>query len=146
MFLKLWHCRIIWYLFVSFKTIILCSVHSVRFVKMCFLLKYGSWKPQLKSWNTNHESLNWTLYKTYNNKSCNVCSLINNIHHKTFISVLMLIFLPWIEAQQGPPQTSKMESFATTLWLYFVICMLFFWKNVIPYYIIEKTLSHNPII
>ena len=40
-FLKLWHCRIIWYLLVGFKTIILCSVHSIRFVKMCFfLLKY----------------------------------------------------------------------------------------------------------
>ena len=25
------------------------------------LLKYGSWKLQLESWNTNHESLNWTL-------------------------------------------------------------------------------------
>ena len=41
MFLKLWHCRIIWYLFVGFKTIILCSVNSIRFVKMwVFLLKY----------------------------------------------------------------------------------------------------------
>ena len=70
----------------SFKTIILCSVHSIRFVKMCFLLKYGSWKPQLKSWNTNHEPLNRTLYKTYNNKSWYGCSLINNIHHKTLIS------------------------------------------------------------
>ena len=28
---------------------------------MCFLLKYGSWKLQLESWNTNHESLNRTL-------------------------------------------------------------------------------------
>ena len=28
---------------------------------MCFLLKYGSWKPQLELWNTNHESFNWTL-------------------------------------------------------------------------------------
>ena len=28
---------------------------------MCSLLKYGSWKLQLESWNTNHESLNRTL-------------------------------------------------------------------------------------
>ena len=28
---------------------------------MCFLLKYDSWKLQLESWNTNHESLNQTL-------------------------------------------------------------------------------------
>ena len=61
MFLKLWQYRIIWHLFAGFKTIILCSVHSAWFVKMYFLLKYGSWKPQLESWNTNHESLNWTL-------------------------------------------------------------------------------------
>ena len=26
----------------NFKTIILCSVHSIRFLKMRFLLKYGS--------------------------------------------------------------------------------------------------------
>ena len=31
-FLELWHCRIIWYLFEGFKTTIVCSVHSVRFV------------------------------------------------------------------------------------------------------------------
>ena len=29
---------------------------------MCFLLKYGSWKLQLESWNTNHEWLNRTLF------------------------------------------------------------------------------------
>ena len=28
---------------------------------MCFLLKYGSWKPQLELWNTNHESFNLNL-------------------------------------------------------------------------------------
>ena len=32
-FLRLWHCQIIWYLFESFKTIMLCSVRSIRFVK-----------------------------------------------------------------------------------------------------------------
>ena len=28
---------------------------------MCFLLKYGSWKLHLKSWNTNYKSLNQIL-------------------------------------------------------------------------------------
>ena len=35
-FLKLWHRQIIWYLFASFKDIILCSVHSIWFVKCVF--------------------------------------------------------------------------------------------------------------
>ena len=52
-----WQCLIIWYLSVGFKTIILCSIHSIRLVKICFLQKYNSWKPQLELWNTNHESL-----------------------------------------------------------------------------------------
>ena len=39
MFLKLWHCQIISYLFASFKTIILCSVHSVWFMKYVFSAK-----------------------------------------------------------------------------------------------------------
>ena len=39
MFLKLWHCQIIWYLFAAFKTIILCSVHSLWFVKYVFSAK-----------------------------------------------------------------------------------------------------------
>ena len=52
---------IIWYLFVGFMTIILRSLHYIRFLKICFLLKYGSWKPQLESRNSNQKSLNWTL-------------------------------------------------------------------------------------
>ena len=32
MFLKLRQCRIIWYLFAGFKPIILCSVHSIKFL------------------------------------------------------------------------------------------------------------------
>ena len=57
MFLKLCKCRIIWYLLTGLKIIILCCVHSKRFVKYVFSAKYGSWKLQLESWNTNHESL-----------------------------------------------------------------------------------------
>ena len=30
---SMWHCRVIWYLFVSFKTI-LCSVHSIWFLSI----------------------------------------------------------------------------------------------------------------
>ena len=61
MFLKLWHCQIMWYLFVGFKTITLCSVHCCRSWNMCFLLKYDPWKLQLYSWNMNPESLDQTL-------------------------------------------------------------------------------------
>ena len=37
--LKLWHCQITWYLFAGFKTIILCSIHSIQFVKYVFSAK-----------------------------------------------------------------------------------------------------------
>ena len=33
MFLKLWHCQIIWYLLAGYKTIILCFVLSIGLVK-----------------------------------------------------------------------------------------------------------------
>ena len=36
MFLKVWLCRIIWYLFAGFKTITLCSVSSIWFMKYVF--------------------------------------------------------------------------------------------------------------
>ena len=39
MFLKLWQYRIIWYLFTGFKIIILCSVHSLWFVRYVFSAK-----------------------------------------------------------------------------------------------------------
>ena len=54
-FLKLWHCQIIWYIFVGFKTIMLFSVHCIRFMKWVFsvkiwflktstrIMKYKSW-------------------------------------------------------------------------------------------------------
>ena len=38
MFLKLWHDHIIWYLFPGLRTIILCSVWSLWFVKYTFFL------------------------------------------------------------------------------------------------------------
>ena len=66
MFLKLWHCQIVWYLFAGFKTIILCSVPSIWFViyvfsgKICYMktstrvVKYESRvvksNPGSKSW------------------------------------------------------------------------------------------------
>ena len=36
---KLWYYQIIWYLFAGFNTIILCSVHSIWFVKYLFSAK-----------------------------------------------------------------------------------------------------------
>ena len=39
MFSKLWQCQTVWYLFASFKTIILCSLHSMRFMKYVFSAK-----------------------------------------------------------------------------------------------------------
>ena len=39
MFLKLWHCQIIWNLFLGLKIIILCFVHTVWFVKYVFFAK-----------------------------------------------------------------------------------------------------------
>ena len=51
MLLRLWHCWILWYFLAGFKTIILCLVHSNTIYKMCFLLRYGLWKFQLKSCN-----------------------------------------------------------------------------------------------
>ena len=41
MLLKLWHCWLIWYLFAGFKTLILCSGHSIWFVK--YLLSAKIW-------------------------------------------------------------------------------------------------------
>ena len=38
-FSQLWQCQIIWYLFESFKTIILCSVCSMQFVKYVLPIK-----------------------------------------------------------------------------------------------------------
>ena len=57
-FLKLWHCQVIWYLFAGLKII---SFTPYDLLNMCFLLKYGSWKLQLESWNANHELLNRIL-------------------------------------------------------------------------------------
>ena len=39
MFLKLWHCQTIWYLLAGFTITILCSVHSMWFVKYVFFAK-----------------------------------------------------------------------------------------------------------
>ena len=55
---------------------------------MCFLLKYGSWKLQLESWNTNHESFNRSL-KYISFMSCLFVKYIwNNNKKKTNIEVL----------------------------------------------------------
>ena len=35
-FLKLQHCQLIWFLFAGFKNMILCSVHSIKFMKYVF--------------------------------------------------------------------------------------------------------------
>ena len=72
MLLNLWHCHTTWYLIAGFKsTIILCFLFSLYDLSnMCFLLKYLSWKLQLKSRNTNHESLHQTLFEKNNWKVC----------------------------------------------------------------------------
>ena len=69
--LKLWHRQIIWYLFANFKTIILCSVCSIRFVKYVLstkiwfvktstrILKYES--RVIKS-NSDHVVHKWPLW------------------------------------------------------------------------------------
>ena len=59
--LKLWHCQITWYLFAGFKTIILFFFTVSDLSNTCFLQKYGLWKLQLNSWNTNDELINQTL-------------------------------------------------------------------------------------
>ena len=53
----------------------------------CFLLKYGSWKLQLESWNMNHESLNqpWNTKKV---ESWKLISLSN-----FYMSSVSVIFL-----------------------------------------------------
>ena len=50
--------QIIWYLFADLN-LVFCPFYMIR--EVCFQQKYDSWKPQLESWNTNHESLNRTL-------------------------------------------------------------------------------------
>ena len=77
--LKLWHYQLIWFLVAGLKTIILCSVHSVWFLKHAFT--YGPWKFQLESWNMNHESLNQTL-----------CDLLTN-DNLTKVIVLYYVLL-----------------------------------------------------
>ena len=47
-FLKLWYCQIIWYLFAGFKVIILCSFHSIWFVKYVFSAKLRFVKPSTR--------------------------------------------------------------------------------------------------
>ena len=50
------------YLFVGFKTIILCYVHSIQFMKYVFSAKTWLVKTSIReSWNKNHKSLNQTL-------------------------------------------------------------------------------------
>ena len=88
-FLKLCHCQIIWYLFAGFKAMILCSVHSIWFVK-CFLLNYDLWKLQLESWNTNHESLYQTLKKNIESAQ------IINYMTTNFKALLLLLAAEWI--------------------------------------------------
>ena len=68
MFLKLLPYWIIWYLFVGFKTIILCSVHSIHFMKYVLSAKYGLWKGKVESWNMNHKLLNQILMLAWNCK------------------------------------------------------------------------------
>ena len=58
---SMWHCRVIWYLFASFKTI-LCSVHSIWFLSIwifCWnvicenltrIVKYVKLHPKFRDW------------------------------------------------------------------------------------------------
>ena len=54
-------CWIIWYLFAGLN-LVFSPFYIIR--EICFQQKYDSWKLQLESWNTNHESLNRTLKVT----------------------------------------------------------------------------------
>ena len=63
MLLRLWHWWILWYFLAGFKTIILCLVHSNTIYKMCFLLRYGLWKFQLKSCNILNRTLQNMIFE-----------------------------------------------------------------------------------
>ena len=52
-FSKLWHYQIIWYLFADCKTVNLCSVHSIWFMK--FFAEIWLVKNSTRIINTNHE-------------------------------------------------------------------------------------------
>ena len=55
-FSQLWQCQIIWYLFESFKTIILCSVCSMQFVK--YVLPVKIWLVKTLTRIVKYESRN----------------------------------------------------------------------------------------
>ena len=63
MLLRFWHWWILWYFLAGFKTIILCLVHSNTIYKMCFLLRYGLWKFQLKSCNILNRTLQNMIFE-----------------------------------------------------------------------------------
>ena len=62
-FLISWYCPIIWYLFISLlkQFCVLLTLYDSQNIR--FLLNMFSWKFQLDSWNTNHESLNRTMFE-----------------------------------------------------------------------------------
>ena len=76
-----------------------CSLYMIR--KECFLLKHGSWKLQLESWNTNHESLNrtlWRFFPTFKRMICFAsCVQLRNTQKNSFhVSTLDTFPLFWL--------------------------------------------------
>ena len=61
MFLKLWYCQKVWYLFPGLKTIILCSVHSTWFVKYLFSAKLWFVKTSTRIVKYESRDVNRTL-------------------------------------------------------------------------------------
>ena len=119
MLLKLGQSRIIWYLFASFMTVILCSFHLIWFVKYVFfakimfvktstiIVKYESWviksKPTLLNpfeWNIINYNTRWafsfTLYWFIFEISrflCKMHKFQNLWHHHRHCSIMEVTLL-----------------------------------------------------
>ena len=81
-FLILWHFQIIWYFLASFKTIILCCVHSIWFVKYVFL-ELSNWTALSVSLNNfaGHDDFDRHA-QAYNNAAVNELMLLQLLLHQ----------------------------------------------------------------
>ena len=81
--------KIIWYLFAGLNLVFKsCPVYMIR--EICFQQKYDSWKPQLESWNTNHDSLNRTLHTETGQLTCYA-----NIVQIKWLASIWIAILSW---------------------------------------------------
>ena len=94
-FLKLWHCQIIWYLFESFKTIILCSPCSVWFVK--YVLSAKIWFVKTSTRIVTYES--W------------VVKLNSGVKSFTFSQSLPMVLIVFIHLIVCPQQLKVTKSY-----------------------------------